>query len=101
MLIQHIINFVGQCRTKNTATQPIDPGCQETFTFFYSLTCFVTDWGQICQKLNDMKKDILKEIAEAMELAFINANKIIQAEKKQKPFSYPIVFGAKMQICNN
>jgi hypothetical protein len=47
---------VGQCRTKNTATQPIDPGCQETFTFFYSLTCFVTDWGQFCQKLNDMKK---------------------------------------------
>jgi hypothetical protein len=50
---------VGQCRTKNTARQPIDPGCQETFTFFYSLTCFVTDWGQICQKLNDMKKLIL------------------------------------------
>jgi hypothetical protein len=36
--------------------QPIDPGCQETFTFFYSLTCFVTEWGQFCQKLNDMRK---------------------------------------------
>jgi hypothetical protein len=40
--------------------QPIDPGCQETFTFFYSLTCFVTEWGQICQKLNDMRKMYLR-----------------------------------------
>ena len=49
---------MAQIRTKNTATQPIDFSCQEDFTFFYSLTWFVTDWGQICQKINDMRKTI-------------------------------------------
>jgi hypothetical protein len=48
-----------------------------------------------------MKKDILKQIEQSMELAYKNAMKIIEVENKQKPFSYPIVFGAKMQICNN
>ncbi len=47
---------MAQIRIKNTATQPIDFSCQKDFAFFYSLTWFVTDWGQICQKLNDMRK---------------------------------------------
>ena len=33
-----------------------------------------------------MKKDIVKQISESMELAYKNANKLIEAEKKQKPF---------------
>ena len=49
---------MAQSRIKNTATQPIDFSCQKDFTFFYSLTWFVTDWGQICQKINDMRKTI-------------------------------------------
>ena len=47
---------MAQIRIKNTATQPIDFSCQKDFTFFYSLTWFVTRRDDICQKLNDMKK---------------------------------------------
>ena len=36
--------------------QPIDLSCQKTFTFFYSLTCFVTDWGHFCQKIKRYEK---------------------------------------------
>lgn len=47
---------MAQIRIKNTATQPIDFSCHKDFTFFYSLTWFVTRRDDICQKLNDMKK---------------------------------------------
>ncbi len=48
-----------QNRTNHTPEQTIDLSCLKNFTFFYSLTCVVTQQTDICRKFNNMKKLIL------------------------------------------
>jgi len=48
-----------------------------------------------------MKNKVNDILRQSFQTAFNNAKKIREQEELQKPFSYPIVFGAKMQICNN
>ena len=48
-----------------------------------------------------MENNFYQQLADAMRLAYRNAQKIIAVENKQKPFSLMVLSQTTIQICNN